>query len=530
MAKTPKLPDIPEENRTPEIAQLLEIVHYQMEMIQGLRDEIAVVKGNKPKPKIKPGKMDKGSQGKKDKKPKEGKRPGSSKKDKTAQLTIHEKVSIAPENIPVGSTFKGYKDFTVQGLIIESHNICYRLERWETPDGSYVEGELPPSVCGHFTSKLNSYILYQYYQCHVTQPLLLEQLQEIGIQISSGQINRILVEGHDSFHEEKDGILLTALEISSYINVDDTGARHDGKNGVCTHIGNDLFAWFESTESKSRINFLSLLRAGQEDYHLIPEALEYMRIQKLPNTPLLLLEKDENKIFLNKEEWENHLQGLGITQKRHIQIATEGALLGSVLEHGFNPDMVIMSDDAGQFAITLLLHALCWIHAERTIRKIVPFNDDQRSALETIRDKIWELYADLKLYKENPTLEMKIELENRFDEIFQEKTCFITLNLALKRLYHNKSELLLVLDRPDIPLHNNGSETDIREYVKRRKISGSTRSSPGRKCRDTFTSLKKTCRKLGVSFWEFLNDRVESINSIPQLEYLMREKSLTSTY
>jgi len=255
-----------------------------------------------------------------------------------------------------------------------------------------------------------------------------------------------------------------------------------------------------------------------------------MKTQKLPNTPLLLLEKDENKIFTNKKKWKNHLQRLGITQKRHIQIATEGALLGSILEHGFNLDMVIVSDDAGQFAITLLLHALCWIHAERTIRKIVSFTDDQRSALETIRDRIWKLYADLKLYKENPTLEMKIELESRFDEIFQEKTCFITLNLALKRLYCNKSELLLVLDRPDIPLHNNGSETDIREYVKRRKISGSTRSNPGRKCRDTFTSLKKTCRKLRISFWEFLNDRVGGVNSIPQLEYLMREKASTSSY
>ena len=165
-----------------------------------------------------------------------------------------------------------------------------------------------------------------------------------------------------------------AVEISSYINVDDTGARHNGENGVCTHIGNELFAWFESTESKSRINFLSLLRAGQKDYHLIPEALEYMKIQKLPNTSLLLLEKDENKIFTNKEEWENHLQGLGITQKRHIQIATEGVLIGSVLEHGFNPDMVIMSDDAGQFAIKSLLHALCWVHAERTIRKVIPYS------------------------------------------------------------------------------------------------------------------------------------------------------------
>jgi len=84
----------------------------------------------------------------------------------------------------------------------------------------------------------------------------------------------------------------------------------------------------------------------------------------------------------------------------------------------------------------------------------------------------------------------------------------------------NKQELLLVLERPDLPLHNNLSEGDIREYVKRRKISGGTRSDEGRRGRDTFASLKKTCRKLGVSFWRFLNDRVrgeEEIQALPAL-------------
>jgi len=99
-----------------------------------------------------------------------------------------------------------------------------------------------------------------------------------------------------------------------------------------------------------------------------------------------------------------------------------------------------------------------------------------------------------------PDDQKKAKIESRFDEIFTRQTCFASLNQALKRIYQNKSELLLVLDRPEIPLHNNLSESDIREYVKRRKVSGSTRSSPGRKCRDTFTSIKKTCRKLGVSF------------------------------
>ena len=174
----------------------------------------------------------------------------------------------------------------------------------------------------------------------------------------------------------------------------------------------------------------------------------------------------------------------------------------------------------------VFLHALCWIHADRTIIKLVGFNEEQRKALDDIRNQIWEFYADLKIYKISPSEEEKCQLEARFDEIFTTKTCFATLNKALERLYQNKKELLLVLDFPDIPLHNNGSENDIREYVKRRKISGSTRSSPGRRCRDTFTSLKKTCRKLGVSFWAYLKDRLKGEDyAIPYLPDLIRMRA-----
>jgi len=499
-------------------------------MIQSLRDEVAVLKGDKPKPKIKPSGMEKGDKKDSDKKPSDGKRPGSEKRKKTKELKIHKTIPIPPKDIPKGSILKGYKEFVTQGIIIQPHNILYLLERWQTPDGSYVEGKLPPYVQGHFDPSLISYIQYQYYQCVVTQPLLLEQLREFGIDISSGQISRILIEGQDNFHEEKDEILSTGLQISSYINVDDTGARHEGKNGVCTHIGNYLFAWFESTQSKSRINFLELLGAGKSEYMLNADAIDYMKSQKLPITPLQLLIQSEKKTFIttkdqeSKEEWGNHLKTLGIINNRHVRIATEGALIGGILENDFNPDLVIMSDDAGQFNI--LLHALCWVHAERTIHKIVPFIDDQRTALESIKEKIWNLYYDLKRYKENPKSESKIELEKRFDELFQEKTCFVTLNLALKRLYNNKPELLLVLERPDVPLHNNASESDIREYAKRRKVSGGTKSDNGRKSRDTFLSIKKTCRKVRVSFWEYLNDRNFKRYSIPRISELMRKMAL----
>jgi len=273
-----EIPDIAAEEKSPLVAKLLGIIEQQsvilqllVEEVQLLRDEIARLKNQKPKPKIPPSKLEKEPQQKKNRESKE-KRPGSVKREKTKNLTIHETVSIAPEQIPPGSVFKGHRPYTVQGLRLELYNIRYLLESWKTPAGTYIHGQLPMEVQGHFSLALKRFILYQYYQCHVTQPLILEQLREWGVQISSGELNHILIEDKEHFHQEKEALLAAGLQVSSYINVDDTGARHDGSNGYCTHIGNERFAWFASTNSKSRTNFLELLRAGKRDYVFSPEA------------------------------------------------------------------------------------------------------------------------------------------------------------------------------------------------------------------------------------------------------------------
>jgi hypothetical protein len=249
-----------------------------------------------------------------------------------------------------------------------------------------------------------------------------------------------------------------------------------------------------------------------------------MQSNKLPQKPLQAIIENKGIVFANDSQWNDFLDQKGIVKDRHIQIATEGALIGCIVEHGISKHLVIVSDDAGQFNV--LLHALCWIHANRAIDKIIAFTDQAKKDLDTVKDQIWKLYQDLKAYKDNPTQKDKKRIDNLFDEIFTQATSSAALNLALKRIFNNKSELLLVLERPDIPLHNNSAENAIREYVKRRKISGSTRSDLGRKCRDTFTSLKKTCRKLGISFWKYLKDRIEDIGQISPLADLIREQAL----
>ncbi len=518
-----KASTIPEDEKTPLVLQLLVVIEQQAEQIQQFKDEIARLKNHPPRPDIKPSSLEK----KKKRKSRSSrrKRPGSKKRSKTAEMKIHKTRPIEPKNIPAGSEFRYYKDFVVQDIIIEPHNTRFRLKVYQTPDGGYVRGELPAYLNGkHFGPTLIRFILYQYYQCHVTQPLLLEQLEEFDINISAGKLNDFLIEEKDRFHREKEHILAVGLQVSSYINVDDTGARHKGKNGYCTHIGNEYFSWFESTESKSRINFLKLMRAGDSDFVINMDAICYMQSNKLPQKPLEAIIANKGMIFANDAQWDAFLIDNGIVKERHVKIATEGVLIGTIIEHGISKHLVILSDDAGQFNV--LLHALCWIHANRAIDKVIAFTDQAKKDLDTVKDQVWLLYEGLKKYKQNPKEKEKKRLEAMFDNIFSSKTASATLNTVLKRIYNNKSELLLVLDRPDIPLHNNGAENAIREYVKKRKISGSTRSETGRHCRDTFTSLKKTCRKLGVSFWQYLKDRIENTGDIPDLAELVRQQAL----
>ena len=534
MNKRYRVPEIPESEQTPTVKMLLLLleqfaqrIHEQDEEIARLKDEINRLKGQPPKPTFK-GNLQSGLEGKeKTQKGRQNKkRPGSKKTAQTSALTIHEEVSLSPcEPIPADARFKGYQDFVVQELQIRAHNTRYRLARWVTSQGEVLKGQLPSELNGrHFGPQLVSYMLYQHHHCQTTQPLLLEQLREWGIEISSGQVNELLISGWGDIDQEKESLLQTGLSISPYVTVDDSGARHQGKNGYVTQIGNELFAWFSSTNSKSRINFLGLLRSGESDYQLTESALSYMKAQKLPLWLLTRLHLQVGTGFPDPSSWDAFLAKAGITNRRHVRIVTEGAWLGSALVHGLNQDLAIISDDAGQFDV--LRHGLCWVHMERLIEKLIPPNARHREDIEQVRESIWKLYRDLKAYRQAPTEGQRKALTERFDELFSQHTSYATLNRLLERIHQNKPELLLVLERPEVPLHTNGSERDIREYVKRRKVRGGTRSEEGRRCRDAFASLKKTWRKLGVSFWDYLLDRVRGDHRIPPLPDIMLQPAL----
>jgi len=512
--RTITIPTIALSERTPIVDQLLDIIGELQKQLVETKEEIARLKKHKGKPKISPSRLGQSTKKNRDsnKKPNN---PQAEKQDTPDRVEI-----IKVENLPKGSRFKGYRHYKTQELIIKRESILYKLERWQLADDSYITASLPVGVAGkHFGPTLQTYALHQHHHQGVTQPLLLSQLRELRFSISSGQLNNLLIEKKEPFHREKTALLPAALSVSRYVHVDDTGARHDGKNGYCTHIGNELFAWFESTSSKSRLNFLTLLRHEHKDYVLNEHSFDYMERQRLAPFVIKKIAEMTQRYFADKDSWNVYLTQAGITRNRHIKIATEAALIGSVLKHGFSLDTVIMSDDAGQFNI--FNHVLCWFHIERNIHKLIPSQGKALEAVEKVRGEIWDLYQRLKKYKEQPSLQEKKTIQKEFNKLCKQKTCYQLLNNQLNKMKASKAELLLVLERPELPLHNNLSERDIREYVKRRKISGSTRSDAGRQCRDTFTSLKKTALKLKVPFWDYLMDRITQKGDIQWLPDLV---------
>ena len=488
-----------------------------------LREEIARLKGLKGRPDIKPSKpsgMEKGA----------GPNPGENRASRRRRGKIKPRVSIEDQilrpEVPPGSRFKGYEDFVVQDLEIRVRAIRYRRERWLTPDGRTVLAPLPPGVRGHFGPELRRFVLMQYHQGQVAIPRLLAQLESIGISISKRQLVRLLIAGQDEFLAESMDVLRAGLATGLWFSVDDTGARHKGVNGVCTQIGNDDFTWFGTTNSKSRLNFLELLRAGYTDFVINEPALAYMRDHALAGPTIARLADHPEKHFADPAAWRAHLERLGITAltvtPNPVQIATEGALWGSIHAHEFLRDAVILSDDAGQFDVGY--HALCWVHAERLIHKLDTFTEEQRAAQRRVRSLIWRYYADLKAYRLNPTPRRRDQLRARFDRIFNRRTGFVTLDRLLARLRANKAELLVVLDRPEIPLHTNDSERDIRTHVTKKKVSGGTRSDVGRDCRDAFLGLLRTCAKQGIAFWDYLGSRLDIAGQavVPSLAELVR--------
>lgn len=522
--------EIPPGEDTPLVRKLVGIIEQLVEGIQqskGLpslpkRDSAPSALHDSSTP---PSKQGSGSDKKKNKKPK--KRKKGVKGSKFKDLKIDQTIILESDQVPPGARLVGYKSFIQQELKFEVLNIRYRRPCYENSDGTIYIAPRPEYLSGHYGPDLKAHILYQYFHNHVTQPLIYQELRELGVCISKGQISNLLTLGHEQFHEEKDDLLPAAREVSKVLHTDDTTARHLGQNAHTLHIGNEFFASFVTTWSKSRINFLEILRSPYHDYVLSDDTVFYLEYFGLPQYVRAIIEaktekycwtwESEKKLLTQLKKW-------GIDKADHQRLIVEATLWGSLMEHQLYADISFMSDGATTYKLLGFGHGLCWLHAERSVARLIPLDRRQQRGYDEARDAIWGYYQRLKAYRANPTQAERTRLEADFDAVFLKQWGWTELNEVMHKIHGKKEDLLLVLEHPEAPTHNNLSENDIRQFAKLRKISGSTRSEDGRRSRDTFLSLKTTCRKLAISFRKFLQDRIFGRNQIPRLGDIIRQR------
>jgi len=497
---------------------------------QKLRDEINLLKGEQTKPKIRGSKKNDDISSENERKELNSRktRNSNSRKDK---IEIHhtETCKVDKSSLPDDAVFKGYRYVLIRDIIVEPYNTNYELEIFYSPsEGKTYSGKLPDGIKGEFGPRLRTHIISLYHVANVSEPKISEIMENMGVLISKATISRILTEDNDLFHEEKSEIFLSGLNSTTYQQIDDTSARVNGNNWYAQILCNPYYTAYFTVPNKNRETILDILLCGNErTYCFNEEAFELMETFNVSKIWMGRLSSLKGKIY-NKEEMQRKMDYYFSTDKHKTtrMRVLEACSIASYHRMTNIPVVnTLLSDDAPQFNKLTFQHANCWIHDGRNYKKlrpIVPYNQEK---LKTFLDRYWDYYRKLSKFRIKPDSKVAEQLDDEFDQLFSTKTEYDQLDERISKTKEKKKCLLMVLKMPEIPLHNNAAELAARAKVRKRDVSLQTVTDEGTKANDTFMTIVQTAKKLDVSAYDYIFDRVSNTFEMKSLAQLIREKS-----
>ncbi len=500
---------------------------------QELRDEISLLKGEQTKPKIRGSNKNRDISSEKERKETNPKKPrkSNSRKDK---IDIHqtEVCKVDRSTLPSDAIFKGHRSVIIRDIVIKPLNTCYMKEVFYSPsEGKTYSGKLPKGVKGEFGPQLRTQVLMLYHVANVSEPKIHELLENMDIFMSKATISRILTKDKEIFHKEKDEIFQAGLNSTRYQQIDDTSARVKGSNWYTQIICNQYYTTYFTFPHKNRETILDILMCGNEKtYCFNEEAFVLMKTFNVAQKWIDKLSHFKDQMY-SDEELSQKLDllfspdGYKNTKKR----IREASAIASYHQMTNIPVVTtILSDDAHQFKKLTCNHALCWIHDGRNYKKLRPIVPYHKKKLEAFLKNYWDYYGQLLKFKENPNSELAEQLSTEFDKLFSTKTEYEQLDDRISKTEENKENLLMVLNLPEIPLHNNAAELAARAKVRKRDVSLQSVTDEGTKANDTFMSIVQTAKKLGVSSYDYILDRVSNRFEMTSLDQLIRGKSALS--
>ena len=506
---------------------------------QTLRDAFNLLKGEQVKPDIKGSKKGKAETKEGDissEKERKDRQEPSLKKSKAKKHKIKidrtEICKVEQSILPEDAQFKGHQSVIVQDIIIKTDNVEYKKEvyysAWQNK--TYL-GQLPPEIEGEFGPGIKTLIYTQKHVANMSEPKIKEFLENVGIYISSATISRTLTKNNELFHQEKADIVQAGLTSSRYQQIDDTGTRVKGENQYVQIVSNAYYAAYFTVPHKDRLSVLNILNGAQTRSYLFNEEsfrlLESFRLSKKLRAQL-------RQLAFGKEFDHKHMEAVlkqlypkaDQGKNNRLRIKEAGAIAAYHHQREYPVIEVLLSDDAPQYKHLTRAQGLCWIHEGRHYKKLRPVLPLYQHKLEQFRGQYWDYYRNLLDYKENPSQQQADKLATEFDKLFATKTGYQALDERIAKTKAKKEALLMVLRYPELPLHNNGSELEARVQVRKRDVSLHTMSEDGTKANDTFLTIVRTAKKLEVSPYDFIYDRVSKRFRLPSLADLIKEKSL----
>lgn len=457
------------------------------------------------------------------------------KRPKLSRLVIDRTVvlEVDPTSLPPDAQFKGYEEVVVQDLRLQVETICFRKEVYYSPSRRRrFTASLPPGYHGAYGPGVKSLSLWLVYAGEMSQPQLHLLLTDAGLLISAGEVSSVLTEGLEPFHAEAKEVCRAGLASSPWQQLDETRTPVDGQTHACHTLCNPLYTFYLTTPTKERMAVLDVLRAGEpRTFRLDEVAWEYLSNAALPKKLMQAL-RAFPAVGAEEGAWDearflsllaSHLPRAGPQQRQRV---LEAAALAAYRAQGQIPVVeLLVCDDAPQFGGVTTQLALCWVHEGRHYKKLCPYLSQHRERLSEFRKEFWEYYRKLRAYQENPTTEEAERLSAEFDRVFSKRTGYGLLDERIAKTRGKKKELLLVLEHPEVPLHNNAAELAARRRVRKRDVSFGPRSEAGRRAWDTMQTLAESARKLGISFYQWLTDRVSEAKEMPSLAEVIEEQA-----
>ena len=439
-------------------------------------------------------------------------------------ITIHDTVEcpVDPDTLPPDAVRLQDEIVVVQDIEIKPKNTQFQGHVfYSASQQKYYRGSLPAD-CNHgdFSASLRALIVSLKYCGNMSEPKIGEFLENFDVQVSAGSLSNILTKSAKLFEQEYDDLLTAGLSSTPYQQTDDTSARVNGDFWNTHILCNPFYTFYSTRPGKDRLTVLKVLQNTDELRFSFGEA-----------TCQLL--QDE---FSIPEKWSEEIAALGEVEvcettlkllldgwfgERNQQVRTAiehaAAIVCYRQQSSIPVVQTLVCDDAGQFKLLTDKRSLCWIHAGRHYEKLSPIVDRHAKSLDHFRDRYWAYYGSLQDYRAGPTQELASKLRLEFDELFSTRTKYAALDDRIAKTAAKKDELLTVLSVREVPLHNNASELGARVSARRRDVSLHSRSERGVRAMDIFTTLVQTSKKLGISAFAYLRDRLSGAFEMPSL-------------